>query len=503
MARVFGAGLIMDAFVNAFLLPNLLRRLVGEGALSSAFVAVLGTFRKDGDRSAVSGFISAVFTFSTFILMGITLLGLLVILFFPSSMFFEGRDLAKMNLTLELSLILFPYVLFVCLLALVTGVLNSWGRFAAPAIAPAVLNVFWVGGVVLAVFFLPESEGGESAVARIKVVAAAIFAGGVFQLVMQAPSLQKLGLRIRPSFTLRGSGLDRVLAMAVPIVVGLAPTQVNVFFDRVIAENLVPGDGAVSALFFGNRLMQFPLALVGIAMGTAVFPLLSSLAARNEKLELRTTLEKACRLTFFFAVPAGVGLVVLGKPIVDLLFQHGEFNDIAVGRTASVVVAYSFGIPAFCGLQIVTRGLYAVGRPGVASRAALYAVGFNIGLNLILVFPFGEAGLALSTAITSTAQLFYSWSRLSRLSGGLRGKRVLRSLFLSLLSSGVMGGSCLLLSLVLLPTDSDAGVILRSLALLMTVAVGGLIYFMMAHLLAAPESEELREEWRGGGGRPS
>ena len=338
---------------------------------------------------------SVVATLLAVVLLGLVVVGELVSI--PVEIMLDDGS-ASISLQFVLIRILFPYVALICFVAFLMGMLNSLNHFATPALAPVVLNVFWL----VALFFVVPF--GAPISTQVTVLAVMLLLGGVAQLLMQLLPLWARGVRLRPCFEFRHPGLKKIFALIVPMLIGLAPMQVNVLLDNLIARVL--GDvGANSVFYYSNRLMQFPLAVIGIAMGTAVFPLLARFSAANHKHKLAAAISRSLRLTLFMALPASVGLVVLARPVIELFFAHGLFDAFAVSRTAYALVFYAAGVWVFCSLQIVTRYFYALQDTKTPVKIAAVMVGLNLALNLLLIGPMDAAGLALATTISQTANL--------------------------------------------------------------------------------------------------
>jgi len=485
-ASLLGAGFYFDAFVVAWRLPNLFRRLMGEGALSSAFIPIFSGERERAGLKAAFRFFQNVLTLLSIVLAVLTVVGVLVAHFLPPSLFGTGAAEEKAALVLSLLEILFPYVFLINVMALFMAVLNSVGHFFGPAVAPALLNAFWIGGILLA----PEisGEAGE----QVKVVAAAIVLGGIVQLLVQVPILRAKGIPLSPRLDTKDPALRRMLVLMVPMVFGMAPVQVNVLLDTLIAEVFIPGHGANSYLFLGNRLMQFPLAMIGIAMGIVVFPVFSRQAKEGRRADLGKTLTRALSITFFLAVPAAAGLIAVAGPLISLIFEHGKYTAANAADTGRVLFMYALGIPAYCGLQIMTRLFYSLEEVKTPVRVGAAMVGVNIALNLALVGPLRESGLALATALSAVLNLallaFFARRQL-----GVRGLGgVFRSLFRTGLLAAVMGAAVYGLILLLRPDTEDPSVLRRALWVLPPIAAGAVIHVGGAWLLRFPEVKAIR-----------
>jgi putative peptidoglycan lipid II flippase len=480
-ASLFGAGMMWDAFIIAWTLPNLFRRLFGEGALSSTFIPVYTETReKEGDDRARS-FASGMLGVQIVLLAVLALAGTAAALFLPALADRFGVGDPKLSLTAGLSALLMPYLVFICTAALLTALLQAHRRFARAALAPVVLNVFWIAGVLLAGVL----TSGEK---RIFFMSAFLLAGGFVQAVMLLPPLiraRRLGWP-RPAF--RDPGVRTVGSLALPVILGLAVLQVNVLLDRIIAELLVPGHGAVSALYFGNRLMQFPLGVIGIAAATAVFPLLATHGAKADREGFSRILSISLKGTLFLAIPAGVGLMVLGEGVVDLLFGHGAFTDDprAVGRTGIVLLFYAVGLPAYCGIHVVTRGFYALKDTRTPVKIATLMVGVNLALNLVLVWPMQEAGLALATAATAWLNFAACLLLLGRKMERSWVGEIVQGNARTALAAAIMAGGTFFLFRGLSRGLADAGTMGLIVSVLGSAAAGAGIYLVTCVLLREP-----------------
>jgi putative peptidoglycan lipid II flippase len=319
----------------------------------------------------------------------------------------------------------------------------------------------------------------------------AVVAGGMLQLAVQIPALRARGVGVRWSLDVRNPAFRRMLALMLPVVIGLAPVQINIAIDRLIAEAFVPGDGANSYLFYGNRLMQFPLALIGIAMGVAVFPGLSRLAASGRRGDLERELGRAYRATLFLALPATVGLAVLARPLISLIFEHGKFGAGSTDATAGVLLCYALGVFATCALQVVTRAFYALKDTRTPMLVTAGTVALNLGLNLALVFVLGAAGLALATSITAVVNLAIL-TRLARRRLAVLALRPVAASALRALAASLVCGAATWGALegtrALLP-GGDLGA--RLARVLLPMAAGAAAFLGAAFALRCAEAREL------------
>ncbi|KKO21103.1 MAG: murein biosynthesis integral membrane protein MurJ [Candidatus Brocadia sp.] len=413
-AGIFGTSMVWDAFTVAFKIPNLFRRLFGEGALSAAFIPIFTEQIEKRGREEAFVFFNVVATALVVILGSIVLLG--EGSFFVIPRLFQMEE--KWQLILKLLIIMFPYVFFICLVAFMGAVLNTLRHFFLPAFAPVVMNVCWIIGAVVAPYT------GKTLGVMIYAVAISTFLSGLVQVVIHFPALRKQGLSYRflPRFS--HPGLKLVLIRMAPIVFGLGIVQINVLLDSVIAVGFSSSQGgpdtftfagltvpfpmkagAASVLYYSDRLIQFPLGVFGIAMATAVFPLFSTHAVREDWGNFSMAFNKALKFILFIGIPASLGIIVLREPIIDLLYRRNQFDAESAYRTSRVILFYAIGIWAYCGLHVLIRAFYSVKDTVTPVRVGAACVGLNLVLNLSLIWVLQEGGLALSTAISSMTQI--------------------------------------------------------------------------------------------------
>jgi putative peptidoglycan lipid II flippase len=486
---------VMDAFVLAFRIPNLFRRLFGEGALAAAYLPVLCE-ELQRDRPRAWQFASVGLALLAALLAGIVVLGeggLAV-----AAWFWAGDP--QTSQLLGLSAVLLPYLLLVCLAAQLSATLQALGRFGLPALAPALLNVIWLIGVWLAasIFDLDHQQ-------RAYVVAVSILVAGCVQVAVQARALGRLGFRWHYNWQASRAAVIKVVAATGPMIVGLAVTQINTLLDSLMAWGLTapaPGQmigwlggvveypfrpGAAAAIYFAERLYQFPLGILGLAVATVIFPVLSRHAARGARHELGAELSAGLRLVLFLGLPASVGLVLLSEPLATLFFRHGEVTAADAARLSQMIACYGLGVWAFCAAPVLVRGYFARGDQRTPLRMAWVAMAVNVVLNLLLVWPLGECGLALSTSAAGVVQLAgLAWAfDMGHLNNGERTlvwPALRRSVWQSAAATAGMA-VCSILVLMALPTG-------RPWALIRVagpVVAGMIAVFAVARLLGMDE----------------
>ena len=469
MAAFFGTSVAMDAFVLAFMVPNLFRRLFGEGAMSAAFVPVFTDYTQRDDPADAGRFLGAAFTTLMTLLGIISVLAWLLCMLAPRWLALN----ATWRLFFPLLQVVFPYMPLICLTALAGAALNVRRHFLAPALAPVLLNVCWIGGLLLG-----ASQIGVFAVAF------AVLVGGVVQLCLVLSMLRRHGLRLGLRWQPMHDGVRRVARLIAPMLLGLAAMQINVVVDGLIAQFCVPGSGANSALYYGNRLVQFPLGVFGAAIATAVFPTLASRAHAGDHAGLTATVRQAVRTVLFIALPATAIAVALRVPIVTLVFRRGDFNEVSAARTASVLMFYSLGLAAYCANQVLTRVYYAFEDTRTPVMVASGMVLLNFALNITLVWTMQESGLALATAVCSFVSVGILLAILRRRLGRFGAREVALSGARSLLAAVLCGAAAWVVS----QKTANMGSLVHCA---LPMVAGGAVFLGAALVLRMPEVSEV------------
>ena len=426
LARWFGATAATDAFFVAFKIPNFLRRLFAEGSFSLAFVPVLAEYRERGDQAEMKSLVDATAGSLLAILLALTGAGMLaapwiIRVFAPGF----ADDPAQQGLAAEMLRVTFPYLLFIALTALSGGILNTLGKFALPALTPALLNICLITAAV--VFSARFAE-------PVKALAWGVLAAGVLQLAIQLPALARHGLLPRPRPGFRHPGVRRIMTLMIPTLFGSSVAQVNLLFDVLIASLLV--EASISWLYYGDRLMEFPLGMFGVALSVVILPTLSSLHARADGAQFRNTMEWAVLLGLAIGLPAAIGLGVLAGPTATTLFHYGEFSARDVDMTALALGAYCLGLPAFIGVKILAPAFFSRQDTRTPVRIAIVALVVNMALNVLFVTaiawhmagevflddpwtalalqPGAHAGLALASGVAGWLNAGLLWKNLAR-----------------------------------------------------------------------------------------
>lgn len=406
IARQFGVSSGTDAFLVAFRLPNLLRRIFAEGAFSQAFVPLLSEYRNTRSAQDTKTFVSHVATLLALILLLVCVVGILAapfVVYLSAPGFSASPD--KFQLTVDLLQVTFPYILFISLASLAGSILNTWSRFTVPAFTPALLNVsFIVFAVLLAPYFDPP----------IKALAWAVFVGGILQLAFLLPFLAKIDMLPRFSLQLRDPGIWRMLKLMGPAIFGVSVSQISMLINTIFASFLVTG--SVTWLYYADRLMELPTGLLGAALGTILLPSLSKSFAQKTPEEYSRLLDWGLRLTFLLAIPCMVALALLAIPLIATLFHHGAFeaNDVLMTRRA--LVAYSIGLLGLILVKVLAPGFYARQdiRTPVKTGVTTLVLTQLMNVAFIWVWPLQHAGLALAISLgacINAALLYYQLRR--------------------------------------------------------------------------------------------
>ncbi|HYB96189.1 MAG TPA: murein biosynthesis integral membrane protein MurJ [Vicinamibacterales bacterium] len=487
MAYYFGASDANDAFRVASRIPNLVRDLFAEGAMSAAFIPTFTRQLTQHGRERAFAVANSVINALLLVTGAIVLLGVLfadpLVRIYAS----EFADVpGKIELTIFLARIAFPFLTLVAVAAVLMGMLNSLGHFFVPALSPAMFNVAGIA-MMLALIPLAPSLGLQP----ITIVAIATLVGGVGQLAIQWPPLRREGFRYRPILDFRDEGLRRVLLLMGPGTIGMAATQINVFVNTVLATG--EGTGAVSWLDFAFRLMYLPIGLFGVSIATAATPAISRMVAQRNFSQIRRTLANALGLMLFLNLPASIGLIVLAQPIVAVIFEHGEFTAADTAATAAALQLYAIGLVGYSIVRIISPTFYALGRSRVPVIVSAASVVVNVVLNVALVRYMGYRGLALGTSLTAIINASVQLFLLRREIHGLEGARVATSFARVVIASLVMGAVTMAAHATMLdvvPGDALAAQVVR---LLITIAIALIVLVSAAQLLRIREYGEARD----------
>jgi len=491
-AALFGAGLHFDAFLTAFRIPNLLRDLLAEGALSSAFVTTFSQTLQQKGRPAALALSNRVATLSIVAISLISILGWIfaaeiVRLLAPGFFAVPG----KAELTVNLTRIMIPFLLLIALAAQAMGMLNAFNIFGMPALASAFFNIGIIAGGVALGFLLGPIVG----ISPIAGMAYGVLIGGFLELAVQWPSLKRCGVSFRADFTVRDPGVRQIIRLMGPALIGTAAVQINVFVNTNFASAIVdPSTGAVingpvSWLNYAFRFMQFPIGVFGVAIATAALPSLSRSTVHPDYAEFRETLAHSLALVFLLCIPSAVGLAVLAKPIVALIFEHGKFTAFDTVQTAKALAAYSIGLAGYGAIKVLSPAFYALHDARTPMLISLGSIAVNYVMNTLLVGLFGHVGLACSTSVVALVNFFllalFMRRRLGRLEGHRLGTAILRILAatvpMALMAWAISA------ALALLPLR---GFLLHLFQVTAAITIAALVFYFACRLLHVREVDE-------------
>ena len=478
IARFLGTSFTADAFFVAFRIPNLLRRLFGEGSLTASFIPVFSRYLTEDKRQEARDIAQTALTLVSIILVLVTIAGiifspLIVKLIAPG--FQHNPD--KFQLTVFLNRIMFPYILLISLVALSMGILNSVEHFFAPALAPVLLNVCMITAICLL-----SRPLGNPALA----LAIGVMLGGITQLAFQVPFLRRAGFSLVPKYHFRHPAIRDIMKLMGPSLVGLAITQITIFINTLLASFLV--DGSISFLYYSDRLVQFPLGIFAVALGTAILPTLSKQAHGEQWDDFSQTFSLAIRGLLFITLPAMAGLIVLSKPIIYVLFQRGHFDAHSTIMVSQTLIAYTCGLWAYAALRIIVPTFYSLQDAATPVKVGGIALVINIFVALALMFPLKHIGLALATAISSATNfliLLFLLFRKKQQQVKIRG--IMKPLIQALAASGIMTASLLMMAKLPWFTISYSHQLIDAGKLVALVIAGGIIYAVSSLALGSRE----------------
>ncbi len=480
VAFLLGAGTANDAYTVAYRIPNLLRRLVGEGAVSAAFIPIFSRYVAEDRKKEAWEFANAMLTMITIVLACITVLGIifspLIVKIFASG--FSGTP-GKLELTSTLNRIMFPYIFLVSLSALTMGILNSLQRFGEPAFAPVLLNLS-----VIAFSFFGGFFGDVT-----RALAVGVVVGGVLQLAIQVPPLLRSGWPIRLKLDFSHPGVQRVTKLMVPVIFGVGVVQVNMLVDSQFASYLK--EGSVTSLYIASRVMELALGSYAVAVSTVILPLLSRQAAGRRIDEMKGTLNFATRLILFITFPATAGLILLRHQIIEVLFQHGDFDAASTALTAWALLFFAPGLSAFSMVKVIVPAFYALQDTRTPVKIAFIAMFLNIGLNLLFIRPLQNGGPALAT----TASAFFNSLALMIIFRKRYGSFGLRGIANSVMKFVIASAALAVVGYIVIhwPGLYAGRMTQKTIVLGLTIAAGTGTYFGTASLLRSRELAELRE----------
>ncbi|MGC2235910.1 MAG: murein biosynthesis integral membrane protein MurJ [Pyrinomonadaceae bacterium] len=501
-ARYFGAGFLYDAYQAAFTIPNVLRDLFAEGALSAAFVKVFTDYQiKKGEKEAwrlaslVMNALAVVL--SILVIAGILLTPYLV------SVVASGFSPEKAALTVTMTQIMFPFILLVALAAVAMGVLNTKGVFGVPASASTVFNVV---SIIFGLGFAYWLSGGgwlsssdktivPNAAAQWAIIGMAIgtLIGGAFQFLMQIPSLYKVGFRFSPILSFKDEGVRKVMRLMAPAILGTSAVQINVLVNLAVVSGI---DGGRSWLSYSFRLMQFPIGVFGVAIGTASIPVLSRMASEGKMKDFRDTLSSSLNLVFLMTLPSACGLVVLGEPIIRLIYERGKFDAADTTMTAYALAGYSIGLTGYAAIKILSPAFYALDdakTPMIIAIASIFvnAVASFVFRDLLTPYGYGHVGVALATSSVALVNFFALALMMRKRIKRLNGREIISAFLRIAAASFVMSAVCYFSYYFLHRQFGAKNFLYTSIECFAPIALGGITFIGMAKILKVSEIDKL------------
>lgn len=433
LANFLGAGMIADAFFVAFKLPNLFRSLFAEGAFTSAFVPMLSQkIVSEGEKKAIKFASSAIsvlaFFLTIFVILMEIIMPLIVELMAPGF----ANDPGKIELATSLSRITFPFLLFISIVSFQSGILNSLGKFAAPAAAPVILNLMMILAVFIFVpFSLTPAHG----------ISISVTAAGIIEIFWLAYFLRRQKITIHPQYNIKeqikNPEIKTLFKRIAPGVLGAGIYQINMVVDTILVS--LVGTGAISWLYYANRLQQLPLGVVGAAISVAILPVLSKHLKEENFSQAKHVQDKACEYGALLSIPAAVALIVLSEPIINILFQHGKFGSYETHMTSLAVIAYAFGLPAYVLVKALTPNFFARGDTKTPVKYSIIVFTANLIFSLILMKPFGHVGIASATTIAAFVSLYQYVRGLKKRGYWHFNSELIRKIIKIFISSLIMG----------------------------------------------------------------
>jgi putative peptidoglycan lipid II flippase len=485
-ASLFGASKNMDAFLTAFRAPNMLRDLFAEGALSTAFVTTFSQrIATHGDQSAWR-LASKVATLTVIFMSLLTVLG---VIFAPAviAVLAPGFAPDKAELTVLLTRIMFPFILLVSLAALIMGMLNAKHVFGMPAMASSFFNLGSIIGGTGFGWLLDPHFGSRALVG----LALGTLVGGLLQLLVQIPSLVRVGFTFRFDFKWRDPGVRTILSLMGPATIAASAVQVNVAVNSGFASSL--GDGPMTWLNIAFRLMQLPLGLFGVAIATVTLPLVSRSAALGNTTEFRGALAHSLRLVMLLTIPSAIGLIILAEPIISLIYQHGRFTAEATRQTAAALRFYALGLAGYSGVKVLAPVFYTINKKNLPMFVSLLSIALNFGLNWFFRFQlgFGHRGLALSTSLVAITNFVLLYVMMRRHTTHLETRAMIAMLGKLAIAGAALALVCVGSQWVFFRSLQELRIWQKAIEVGLTVAFGGATFFGTAYLLRIAEVHDV------------
>jgi len=477
IAMIFGSSTAADAFFVAFRIPNMQRRVLGEGAVSSAFIPVFAEVLAQNGKQAAQELTANIFNI---LLILLSTASLILFIFSPAviTVFAPGflDNPEKFKLTVDLTRWMAPYLFFIGLTAFSMGILNSLKVFALPAATPILQNILMIASMIILVPQMEEPIFG---------LAIGVVIGGALQVLIQLPLIRKKGYGFKKYLRFKQPEVIKIAKLMGPAIIGLAVYEINLLVDTLLASTLA--EGSISYLYYGNRLVQLPLGVFATALAIVLLPTLSRHAAKGELKSLVKTLSFSIRFILFITIPATIGLIILREPIVNTLWERGAFLHTTTQNTAVALLYYSIGLCAFSGIKIIAPAFYSLQDTKTPAKIGIYSMCLNVILNLILMGPLKHGGLALATSLSALFNVIVLLHYLRKRLGLLEGRKIFNSSIKVSIAAGAMGIITYLSKEFLFSFDDPIKI--RIVALMACISIGMLIYAIISHLFN-------NEEWQ-------
>jgi putative peptidoglycan lipid II flippase len=510
-AHYFGAGFLYDAYQAAFTIPNVLRDLFAEGALSAAFVKVFTDYQINKSEQEAWRLASLVLNALAVIMSIITILGILLAPYLVP-LITRGFSPEKIYLTVLMTQIMFPFILLVALAAVAMGVLNTKGNFGVPASASTVFNIvsifvglgfaYWLSGGSWEAADDKFTVPGVPAQWAILGMAIGTLIGGAAQFLMQLPSLFRVGFRFSPVLSFRNEGVKQIMRLMAPAILGTSAVQINVLINLLLVSGI---EGGRSWLSYAFRLMQFPIGVFGVAIGTASIPVLSRMASQGKFGEFRQTLSSSINLVFLMTLPSACGLVILGEPIIRLLYSHGgAFKEADVPMTAWALTGYAIGLTGYAAIKVLSPAFYALNDAKTPMIIAIFSIGVNAAVSYFFlqwlsgygVSPetpngYGHIGVALATSSVALVNFFALALIMRKRLSGIDGREILSAFVKIAIASAVMSAFCYFSYQFLLQKLGFETLIFRIIEAFVPIALGGIVFILMAKILHIDEINKI------------
>jgi putative peptidoglycan lipid II flippase len=490
-AYLFGAGMAYDAFIVAFRIPNLLRDLFGEGALSAAFVTVFSDYEENRGERETLRLAGNVMIFFTILLSIITLFGIWqaenIVRLLVQAKFEADPD--KVELARLMTVIMFPFLILVSLSSVCMGILNTRGHFFVPSVSSAFFNLgSIIGGVSL--FFVMPRYGYQPIVG----MAIGTLLGGLLQLAGQFPSLKKAGFRFIPNLNFNDPGLRRIIVLMIPALVGLSALQLNIFINTFFASSLQ--EGSISWLSYAFRLFMFPVGVFGVAISIAAHPVMARQAATESLESLKETYVSTLIISFCLTIPAMIGLIILSEPIIRLIYQRGHFDNFATAMTAEALVFFAIGLTSYSAHKVTVPVFYNIKKTKFPVIGSFLTLAVNVGVILVTIEFLQHRALALSISVAMTANFVFLFVVLYRKLSGFSLVYLIKGLFKISMAALVMAGWLLILDAMFGVRVKSGYLITDLLKLTVSIFSGAIVYGVALYLTGLPELQMIVGKFR-------